>query len=117
MNINDDPDDFDTMLKEFVDEWETISSQMMSDQLPTTSFAMSAVGDFQELLVASTGKMEKILGKKRKLPGGILDTILPVRDKTFFREYATSIGCLYVLAVLAQRWDDMEFLPPQLRDL
>ena len=69
-NATDKPDDSDSLLRELIENWDEISSQMMSDQLPTTSFAMSAVDDFQALLAQSTVKLEKILRKKQKSAGG-----------------------------------------------
>ena len=65
-DTNEQSDDFDDMLRELKDNWDLISSQLMSDQLPTTSFAMSSLDDFQSLLAESTGKMERLLHKKQK---------------------------------------------------
>ena len=115
-DTNEQSDDFDDMLRELKDNWDLISSQLMSDQLPTTSFAMSSLDDFQALLAESTGKMERLLHEKQKTAVGLQNTILPMRDKLYFRELATSIGCVYVLAVLAKRWDEIESLPPSMED-
>ena len=92
----------------FEENWEQMTSQLFSAELPSFAFLISTIDDLQLLLEDSIDEVEKLGRDKNRSPGGLLNTMIPMRGKEYLSAFTRSLGCMYLLSVIGQRWEELD---------